>query len=199
MIVSAFPVKVKLLARSNRPVKVVSVVPSSCVKLSAVTVSSKSTVLALVTTMSPVPKPTTPVTVTFPSLPALKVIDSPAVLASVCESTMSSPAPPPLVKTMTSFAVPVSVTPVANEIPSAWLVMSSPITLTPVPFCTNSRPTSSTESLDVVNVPRRFVTVIDPSASFVPTPLIVSAFPVKVKFVTRSNRPPKVVVPVPAA
>ena len=93
---------------------------------------------------------------------------------------MSSPASSPLV----IVTLLVSVTPVANEIPSFVLVMLPPILLRPVPFCTKSLPTTKSAPvgarppLYVVKSPA-FVTVIVLPIALVPTPLSVRLFPVK--------------------
>ena len=93
---------------------------------------------------------------------------------------MSSPASRPLV----IVTLLVSVTPVANEIPSFVLVMLPPILLRPSPFCTKSLPTTKSAPvgarppLYVVKSPA-FVTVIVVAIALVPTPLSVRLFPVK--------------------
>ena len=74
-IVRLFPVKSNWLVRSTRPVKVVATVPASCVKLAAVNVLEAKTVAPEVTVTSPrrETKPTAPVKVMSPPVPATRV------------------------------------------------------------------------------------------------------------------------------
>ncbi len=113
-IVRAAPVKSKRPDRLMRPLKVVVPVPAFWVKLVAVTPALKVAPAAFMMRMASMapPPPKAPPTEIVPAAPAFMVRSRPAP-STVEEKAILSPAPPPLVTTMSAARVTGPVKPTA--------------------------------------------------------------------------------------